>query len=331
MKKRLLTTILVVTLISLLPVLSQKKLTACQYWIDNGERVETAFTGNDITLAINASGIEVGLHTLNYRVKDSEGMFSPLQTWIFLRKEAEVVAEKTMAACQYWIDNGERNETAFTGNDIALTIDASNIEAGLHTLNYRVKDSQGMYSPLQIWIFLKKETSGLATTRKLAWMMYWWNDRTDLAVKEKAANDSTAYVFARKVLVPEYARTDTVSYTARLYFVVGDDAGFVSAAEYADVEYSDHRAPVTEIEAGAVTDDGCVVLTWRTVSDMTTDYNIYYSEDDEPFVLWLPNTTEETATFRGQAGKSYRFAVTARDKFSNQGIIDLSKSVEVTF
>lgn len=60
-------------------------------------------------------------------------------------------------------------------------------------------------------------------------------------------------------------------------------------------------------------------------------YNIYYSENDQPFVLWLPNTNKETATFKGNAETTFRFTVTARDKAGNRETFDENKTVEVTF
>lgn len=43
------------------------------------------------------------------------------------------------------------------------------------------------------------------------------------------------------------------------------------------------------------------------------DYNVYVSEDDGDFVLWLHNTTNTSAKFRGIEGRSYRFTVTMRN------------------
>ncbi len=64
-----------------------------------------------------------------------------------------------------------------------------------------------------------------------------------------------------------------------------------------------------------------ISLTWRVddyVKDVK-DYNIYVSTDDEPFILWLPNTTQTSATFQGKSGMTYQFVVTAR---SNAGYVE---------
>ncbi len=61
---------------------------------------------------------------------------------------------------------------------------------------------------------------------------------------------------------------------------------------------------------------GLIDLKWSPadyVKDIM-DYNIYVSEDDEPFVLWMPNTTKTSTSFNGKIGRTYRFVVTMRDK-----------------
>ena len=386
------------------PIITEKNISLCQYWIDSGEKIESAFSENDITLAVDASSLTEGLHTFYYRVKDSEGMYSPLKSWIILRKGPDpIITEKNISLCQYWVDGGGKKESAFSGNDITLVVDASSLIEGLHTFYYRVKDSEGMYSPLRSWIFLRKgqepvptenrvsyveywldndiehkttlpmgnETflftvdasslsSGLhkliycvrdelgfycapkmwlfykpeetiAETRKIAWLKYWWNDHTEKIVKEDVTEGNTTYSFVKEVVVPEYAKTDDKNYIARFCYVVGDDAGNISPTKYIDIEYSDNKAPVSAIEASAEVAEGSVVLNWHTVSDVAQEYNVYFSEEDGPFVLWLPNTTKTTATFKGKAGMTYRFTVIARDKTGDQEKYDENKFVKVLF
>ena len=77
-----------------LSALSQKIISQLQYWIDSGERTEMAFNGSDTTFVIDGSKAKEGLHTISYRVKDSDGMYSPLHTWIFLRKGSEPDVEE---------------------------------------------------------------------------------------------------------------------------------------------------------------------------------------------------------------------------------------------
>lgn len=312
---------------------SQKEITHFQYWIDNGERTEVAYSGSDTTLVIDASITNEGLHTINYRVKDSEGMYSPLHTWIYLRKgiEADEIVN-SISYVEYWIDeNTEHKQIKASENDIVtFSVDASALNRGLHKLTYFVSDIYGKCSPSQVWFFIKLEEQE-TTPRRIAWLRYWWGDFTDKAVKEEISDENADHIFLKEINVPDYARTDTTNFTARLHYVVGDNKGYISPVEFADVEYSDGKAPVSMIEVESELAEESVVLQWHTISDVALDYNIYYSTDDQPFVLWLPNTTKEKATFKGGTGHTYRFTVTARDKFNNHETLDESKCVKVTF
>ena len=107
--------------------------------------------------------------------------------------------------------------------------------------------------------------------------------------------------------------------------------GNVSNIEWTDVSYPDVIPPVSVIEADKEQATESVTLKWYVSNDQVEDYNIYYSENDQPFVLWLPNTTKETATFKGNPGTTYRFTVTARDKAENRETFDENKNVEVIF
>ena len=172
--KRLYITILVFSLFSILPTHSQTVISQLQYWIDNGEKKEVAFSGESVSFVIDASNVSEGLHTLSYRVKDSEGLYSVTNTWIFLRKgNGTETSGKDLLSFQYWIDNGEKKEETFNGKDISFAIDASNVSEGLHVLSYRVKNSEGLYSLTQAWIFLRKGIEENLTAKNLVSCQYW--------------------------------------------------------------------------------------------------------------------------------------------------------------
>ena len=79
------------------------------------------------------------------------------------------------------------------------------------------------------------------------------------------------------------------------------------------------------------TDDNNVLLEWKAIYNKydISDYNVYVSENDKPFILWLPNTTKNSASFKGEIGKTYRFIVTTRDKNGNVEKYDENKCVVV--
>ena len=303
-----------------------------QYWI-SGDGYDSAVTGSvdgeNVEFTLGTDGLSQGIHSLNFRVQDSEGVWSALQSWLFYVEERKANEAVEVTEGEYWIDDGARQKITIDDGQASFVADASTVREGLHTLNYRVQDSEGNYSRTYTWAFFKNNQKAT----KISWFKYWWNNHVDKAVTDSVDCDSLEYVFKKELSVPSYAMTDGYSNnsTARFHIVFGNDAGNVSNTEWMDVSYPDVLPPISAIEADKEEATEEVTLKWYVKNDQVEDYNVYYSENDQPFVLWMPNTTEETATFKGQPGGSYRFTVTARDKSGNREQLDEEKCVTVKF
>lgn len=311
----------------------ETKITKGEYWIDNNnEKQDINVSNEQVALILDVSKLNDGMHTLNYRVRDNEGKYSPLQTWIFFKNSLhETSIQNKTASVEYWFDDKANVlQSYIASNDtINFSVDATRLKTGLHTLNYRVKDILGNYSRIHTWAFFKTDSK----PTKISWYKYWWNNNEDKAIKENVENDNAEFIFKKELKIPMYAMTDGYSNNSitRFYIVFGDDMGNISNIEWTDISYPDVIPPVSVIEADKEQVNESVTLKWRVTNDQVEDYNIYYSENDQPFVLWLPNTTKETANFRGHAGASYRFTVTARDKAGNKERFEESKHVKVMF
>ena len=310
----------------------ETKIVQGEYWIDNSEKQDINVSNDQIALTLDVSKLNEGMHTLSYRVKDNEGKYSPLQTWIFFKNALHDTSVKNKtASIEYWFDDKSNVlQSYIASNDtINFSVDATPLKSGLHTLNYRVKDILGNYSRIHSWAFFKT----VLKPTKISWYKYWWNNNEDKAIKENVENDNAEFIFNKELTIPMYAMTDGFSNNsiARLHFVFGDDMGNVSNVEWTDISYPDVIPPISVIEADKEQVNESVTLKWHVTNDQVEDYNIYYSEDDQPFVLWLPNTTKKTANFKGHAGATYRFTVTARDKAGNRERFEESKNVKVVF
>lgn len=310
----------------------ETKIVQGEYWIDNSEKQDIDVSNDQIALTLDVSKFSESMHTLSYRVKDNEGKYSPLQTWIFFKNPLHDTSVKNKtASIEYWFDDKSNVlQSYIASNDtINFSVDATPLKSGLHTLNYRVKDILGNYSRIHTWAFFKTESK----PTKISWYKYWWNNNEDKAVKVNVENDDAEFMFNKELTIPTYAMTDGYSDNsiARFHIVFGDDMGNTSNIEWADVSYPDVIPPVSVIEADKEQVNESVTLKWHVTNDQVEDYNIYYSENDQPFVLWLPNTTKETANFKGHAGATYRFTVTARDKAGNRERFEESKNVKVVF
>ena len=298
-----------------------------EYWIDDEEMQSVDSYSSETPVSIDASSFDEGLHTLNYRVKGSTGRVSPTQSWLFFRvmpKQADEVC-----TLEYWIDDEQMQTVDNYSSETPVSIDAVSVAEGLHKLSYRLKGSGGRVSPTQQWLFYKIPTAQKA--KNISYYRIWWNDYQDKAIDVQLPNGHSEYLYQELLAMPEYAKNDGFSRnnTARINILFCDDQGNFSPIVSAEVGYPDVYPPVTTLTASKTADG--IVLSWMSNEDTVRDWNVYYSENGEPYLLWKSNIKEQTATFRGQQGTTYKFIVTARDVNGNYEAIEESKSVKVTF
>ena len=299
-----------------------------EYWIDDSEQHDSIAVADSVAaFTLDASQVEEGLHTLHYRLNILSGQTGAESTWLFYRV-APAYAGGTRTL-EYWIDEGEHLSRSADEADVAFVLDASAMEEGLHTFHYQLKEEGGHMSPQQSWMFYR-----IASTPKAAylkWYRIWWNNHEEKAIEVQLPVGTAQYLYEETLAVPEYARNDGYSRdnTARFHIVFCNDQGQLSPIESAVVPYPDKYPPVTTL---TVTKEGSSAkLTWTANADDVRDYNIYYSEDGQPYVLWKPNVKQQEATFRGQKGCTYSFIVTARDINGNYEAMEESKAKKVTF
>lgn len=214
----------------------------------------------------------------------------------------------------WWDENIEQSEKISLANsgendNIAFDIDASALSYGMHTLYYKISDSNNNWSPIYVaWIEAKGKSA-----KEIQTLKYWWGTNTDKAQNIEVTKGANIQL-DQWLLVPEYAKQDALTKKgmARFCYSFIDDMGRMSAPEYIDVIYS------TGPELSYKNYDYDIELSW-TYSDKNgvKDYNVYCSEDDGPYVLLKAATTQTTFSMKKTAAEKYKFLVTARNN-SNQ-------------
>lgn len=302
------------------------QIASVEYWIDDNHASATTSTAMEFD--VNCAMLPEGLHTLHYRVADSEGRYSALQEHGFYKLPVINKATK-VESLQYWWDDMHDNAVIapYTADQFVLSTNA--LPYGLHSLKYRVRDDAGRWSDLQSHYFYKGEALDSA---RIVSYSYWWNDLADKVVTKALATPAATFALDEDMTVPDEARTGYAGhYTATLNIAVTDNRGRVAFVQ-TNVAYPDNDSPVTDIDADKYVTSSTVKLTWTESSnDKMGDYNVYYSKDNGPFVLWLADTKLTTATFKGERGSMYIFTVTGRDAFGNREEYDETKCVSVTF
>lgn len=324
MTKRIQLLLLLACLFPLHLLADDNRLSYIEFWIDN----DRTFKGTvDATqFIIDGSSLSEGLHTLNYRAIDSRGNSSALHTWMFCRIKKQTVGS---AKLEYWTDEDAHKTREVKDSTVSFAIDASALSEGLHTLYYRLTAEGSTSSAVHSWMFYRTSLKPRAT--KIKSYRIWWNDHQDKAVEVALADVSTEVFYEETLAVPEYARNDGYSqdYTARFHIMFIDDQGGHSSVETGVVSYPDVYPPSTTLTAERTAGTDKVVLRWTSNKQNVQSYNVYYSENGEPYLLWQSGITNREATFTGQHGTNYRFVVTACDDKGNYEAIEERKAAKV--
>ena len=302
------------------------QISSIQYWIDDNHTETTVTTF--LEFEVDCSALSAGLHTLHYRVADSYGKYSELYEHGFYKMPLEKKATK-IETLQYWWDDMTANTLSMPYSSDEFVLSTEALPYGLHNLKYRVKDDAGRWSDSKIHYFYKGEPLDSALVVSYS---YWWNNLTESTITKVLDTPVREFILDTDLTVSESAKTNYAGhYTATLNIAIEDNNGR-NAIMTTNVEYPDNEAPTTDIDADAYLASSSVKIKWQETSgDKMGDYNVYFSKNGGPFILWLHDTPTNEAFFKGEAGSNYIFTVTGRDFFGNREVFDESKCVSVTF
>ncbi len=153
-----------------------QSLNAWEYWFndDHAGRVTTnigAVTNFTLSAGIPASTLPAGLHTLHIRFRDTKDMWSTPLSYLFFKGGQHV------AAFEYWFNDDSENKTTQTANNaseftMVSGISTDALDAGMHILYIRFRDSGGIWSAPLSQLFFKGG-------QQVAAFEYWFNDDTE--------------------------------------------------------------------------------------------------------------------------------------------------------
>jgi len=162
--------------LSWLPQPTQAK--ALRYWIDDDMgSMQTTNILNGQHL-VDVSSLLDGLHTIHFQIIDSEDKVATPYSSIFLKIGTMAEAEEvTVNKLVYWFDDEETTTTTDMLSGI-MTLDASGLLDGLHTIHYMVVCSDGSITSAYSSIFLKMNIEIQSTTAQS--LRYWFDDESDV-------------------------------------------------------------------------------------------------------------------------------------------------------
>lgn len=172
-----------------------ENLVGYEYWFDNSDnnRISRFFTpiaSRSLDVRLNTEGLSYGLHTIHFRTKDENGVYSSVVSQFFT-KEKPKEATPEMVYWEYWCDENY-NDRVVEGfpygenmviDDYVLPPDS--LKVGLHTLHAHFQDINGEWSSV-ISRFFYKSTPSISDNKIKAYR-FWFDDAAQ-NMQTKAVN-----------------------------------------------------------------------------------------------------------------------------------------------
>jgi hypothetical protein len=144
----------------------QNAVTQAQYFVDSLQNTGSVTVNvspdanNQFAVPINIT-LSQGIHTISFRVKDDTGLWSLYHTKTFLVLGTGVTnGQNSIVKGEYFFDNNDSTANRIQEN---ITLDANNqviipitinLTQGIHTVSFRVKDANGLWSLFHTKTFL---------------------------------------------------------------------------------------------------------------------------------------------------------------------------------
>lgn len=166
---------------------SNKEIISYEYWFDNdylNKISNNSINGSTYLFNsnINTNGLSTGVHVINFRFKDSDQQWSSTLSSFFIKVNTSAGnGSSTMTDYEFWFDNDYQNKQIgilnnITNDSLVSLISASTITNGVHTINIRFKDSNGLWSSTLSQFFIKQGSNISNTPNVITQYEYWYDN-----------------------------------------------------------------------------------------------------------------------------------------------------------
>lgn len=165
---------------------AQTNLTGYEYWFDSDHAgsIATAISPSQdfaLNTSVDASALADGLHVLNFRFEDENGIFSSVVSKFFIKVSSAITpGAHELNAYQYWYDNDFAGVTETTiSSTVSLNLnemlDASGLPDGVHQVHFRFRDNEGIWSSVISKFFVKLPIATAGSTHEITNYEYWYD------------------------------------------------------------------------------------------------------------------------------------------------------------
>lgn len=167
------------------------KVQLCQYWLDEdldgGLSVKPIAKDFVVNLSSENPNLSMGLHVLNFRFQDADGVWSTVTSKFFSKVVPDSMLDKKVVFCQYWVDadfdGAVSVETTLSARKITFlsNLDFENMREGLHALNMRFQEASGEWRAMKSFYFMKFAPNTMHDNNVVS-CQYWLDAEFDGAV-----------------------------------------------------------------------------------------------------------------------------------------------------
>ena len=143
-------------------------VTKCEYWFDQqyDSRITATMSGGTWDSSISIADMGYGLHSIAFRVFDSNGQASSTLVKNFIKLESTSTGINPLNTYEYWIDqqfDKRKSGTVPASGVVSFEEDLTTLNYGLHNVTVRVIDAVGKVSSALTKNFIKLETTATGT------------------------------------------------------------------------------------------------------------------------------------------------------------------------
>ena len=251
-------------LLALFPgLMLAQTLTNYEYWFDDNFAERQTGTLSSTVDAVNidasARSLSQGIHTLNFRAKQSDGYYSSVTSSTFIK-----IAVGLGNKLEYWIDDDISKAVMIEGSqdtdgsyEFITSLDMRAVSPGLHRLNMRPRSSSGKTAGSITTADFIKISTGVADK-----LEYWIDgDRSTVQVIEGSQSSDGSYVFVKELDLGDV----TPGYHRLYYRAISSTDLTASAVSMTPIivksrYYHDPNEPVTVDQYGIAVDNGTMAM-----------------------------------------------------------------------
>lgn len=264
-----------------------------QCWLDGN-----LSAAQPASASVDISALAPGVHTYSIRVKDSEGLWSALETRFFVIPR-QIEPATNIVEREYWLDGNLASRVSIEASSAQISL--TDLLPGLHYLTMRIKDNNGSWSSPVTKFFIVPASLEPAT---IARYMYWFDDDTENLISGELSS-------AAGVLPVNIAHLSEGEHT--LSWRVADSKGvwsdtIVESFTFTRIQLTEEMVTLAEdyfVYTGTEITPALTVIDGETVLQEGVDYTVSYAQNINPGTASVTVTATEIGLYKGQVTKTF--------------------------